>query len=279
MTDPDWKDRFGSWCAAEFAHPDSPAGGAGTGFSRPPGSAQEPPFSPVPCVGSPAGRCFDWAGEWARGGLADAGEPIKEEESDKSKKPQNVENLNNRRDFCFSTAESAAFDALLQTAMQLGVGVARDPDPDADTLASYDLIDNVIWIPAPEFQRASHNDEFKTTMAHELAHAVQNSDLLKQASGSEMRKQLVAKRAREMSEDDFVKFMWNREVEAERTAWNIYNETISSFSKRKGDGEFRAPVLKDITDFRVGEFTSQKRAGYEKAFRDAYRKLTTAKTK
>src|SRR6266480_1130086 len=58
----DWSDQWRSWQHPQtFAHPDSPAGGAGTGSSRPPGFSTDSPTSlRIPHPDSPAGRHFDW---------------------------------------------------------------------------------------------------------------------------------------------------------------------------------------------------------------------------
>ena len=72
MADDDrWKDWFRSWSdPGRFAHPDSPAGGSGPGFSRPPGSLglrdSGPLLSSVPHPDSPAGRHFAWSTELPR---------------------------------------------------------------------------------------------------------------------------------------------------------------------------------------------------------------------
>lgn len=56
----DWRERHRSWSDPDaFAHPDSPAGGSGTGSSRPPGPDVYS-WSPVPHPDSPAGRYFQW---------------------------------------------------------------------------------------------------------------------------------------------------------------------------------------------------------------------------
>jgi hypothetical protein len=62
MANDDWRDRFRSRSGpGTFAHPDSPAGGAGTGSSRRPGPQGYCwPSARVPHPNSPAGRHFDW---------------------------------------------------------------------------------------------------------------------------------------------------------------------------------------------------------------------------
>ncbi len=64
-----WEDRFRSWSHPDsFAHPDSPAGGSGTGFSRPAGPQRYswPSSTHVPHPDSPAGRHFSWQTELPR---------------------------------------------------------------------------------------------------------------------------------------------------------------------------------------------------------------------
>src|SRR2546425_11317069 len=57
----DWRDRWRSWLHGDnLAHPNSPAGGAGTGGARPPGSTGDHPWSPLPDPASPAGRFIHW---------------------------------------------------------------------------------------------------------------------------------------------------------------------------------------------------------------------------
>jgi hypothetical protein len=62
----DWRKRWRSWSHPHtYAHPDSPAGGSGPGFSRSPGSAEHSWF-PLPHPDSPAGRYIHWQTEfWA----------------------------------------------------------------------------------------------------------------------------------------------------------------------------------------------------------------------
>jgi Bacterial toxin 46 len=62
----DWRNWFRSWSHQDtFAHPDSPTGGSGSGFSRSPGYSGYS-WSPVPHPNSPAGRRFDWNSELPR---------------------------------------------------------------------------------------------------------------------------------------------------------------------------------------------------------------------
>lgn len=59
----DWRERWRGWLDRDsFAHPNSPAGGSGTGFSRPPGSIGYS-WSPLPDPNSPAGRLIHWQTE------------------------------------------------------------------------------------------------------------------------------------------------------------------------------------------------------------------------
>jgi len=58
-----WEDWFRGWSSPDtFAHPDSPAGGLGPGYSRMPGPLGIMP-SNVPHPGSPAGRHVSWSFE------------------------------------------------------------------------------------------------------------------------------------------------------------------------------------------------------------------------
>jgi len=62
-----WRDLFRSWSdpsdAFKLTHPDSPVGGAGPGFSRPPGPLQQPSASSAPHPDSPAGKLHDYQKE------------------------------------------------------------------------------------------------------------------------------------------------------------------------------------------------------------------------
>ena len=66
----DWRNRFRSWSRqGSIAHPDSPAGGTGPGFSRPPGYLGDSPSwsrSPVPHPDSPEARHSSWSYELQR---------------------------------------------------------------------------------------------------------------------------------------------------------------------------------------------------------------------
>src|SRR5947209_20251563 len=62
----DWRDRFRSWShSGRLAHPNSPAGGSGSGFSRVPGYTGYS-WSRLPHPDSPAGRHVDWDSELRR---------------------------------------------------------------------------------------------------------------------------------------------------------------------------------------------------------------------
>lgn len=59
----DWRERWRSWLHPDsLAHPNSPAGGSGTGSSRLPGSTGYS-WSPLPDPASPAGRLIHWQTE------------------------------------------------------------------------------------------------------------------------------------------------------------------------------------------------------------------------
>lgn len=62
----DWRERYRSWLHPDsYAHPNSPAGGSGTGFSRTPGFTGYS-WSPLPDPNSPAGRLIHLQTEiWA----------------------------------------------------------------------------------------------------------------------------------------------------------------------------------------------------------------------
>jgi len=62
----DWREQFRSWLHSDsFAHPNSRAGGSGTGFSRRPGFSSYS-WSRLPHPDSPAGRYVDWERELRR---------------------------------------------------------------------------------------------------------------------------------------------------------------------------------------------------------------------
>lgn len=66
MSDQDWSIRLHGWASAELAHPNSPAGGAGPGFSRLPGPSREVAPWDMPAFDSPASRFHQWPEEMAR---------------------------------------------------------------------------------------------------------------------------------------------------------------------------------------------------------------------
>jgi hypothetical protein len=59
-----WRDGFRNWSdpsdPRNLAHPGSPTGGAGPGFSKPPGPTQRPIPSPIPPPDSPAARHYPY---------------------------------------------------------------------------------------------------------------------------------------------------------------------------------------------------------------------------
>src|SRR5258708_23417319 len=60
----DWRDLFVNWSdpsdPRNLAHPDSPVGGAGPGFSKPTGPKNPPTPSPVPHPDSPVGKLYPY---------------------------------------------------------------------------------------------------------------------------------------------------------------------------------------------------------------------------
>jgi lysozyme family protein len=66
----DWRKRYHGWSRqGSVAHPDSPDGGTGPGFSRPPGYLGDGPSlsrSPVPHPDSPEGRHSSWSNQLQR---------------------------------------------------------------------------------------------------------------------------------------------------------------------------------------------------------------------
>jgi len=83
MAGDDWREWFRNWSqSGAFAHPDSPAGGSGPGFSSLPGPLGYPPPPsgpvPIPYPNSPAGQHSDWQSAQFGAGREDLARQIQE---------------------------------------------------------------------------------------------------------------------------------------------------------------------------------------------------------
>ena len=261
-------------------------------MSRPPGPTKHNPFSPVVPARTPGLLGFNDAADPncaaapgdtpgslgvndaaallpnSPGGilLAQAGGPLPRP---KAKAGSDVE--------MYPPGESPTFDKLKEEVKNLGITRLIAPGSSLKSRdADYDPVSNTLRISREGYENYLNykkREDLRRYIVHELSHAKQHKTLLQDAKDPEARKRLLRKQALSMSEDEYVKFRWNNELQAERTAWEVNGESIDSFEKsRRGKG-FPADFLKEITDTRVREFTEQTKAAYETDFRVAYRRM------
>ncbi len=198
----------------------------------------------------------------------------KEESTTKEKQYRNVRPLAEYSSRFFTKSESPTFNKVFEQAIKLQVRIAPDPQPGSRDLASYDPLNNVMWIPKSELQKASNTEEFKRTITHELVHALQYRAELQATKDPKMRQQKMEQQASSLTEDEYIDMKWKRELQAEKIAWTAYHEAINEFAKSRPGGGFPSSFLKEITDTRVREFAEQNRDAYRQKFKQAYRKLT-----
>ena len=177
----------------------------------------------------------------------------------------------------YKPGESPTFDKLSQDVADLGIRYVKGNLPKA-LAAEYIAEDNILAISHDEYlgylrAAAGKREELRRSITHELAHARQYKDLLKGVSDSKARLRLLAEQALKMSEDDFVAFAWNNELDAERTAWIVDVESIDFFGRNRGDKPYPPGFLKQIVDQRVNEFADQAQSFYENRKRALYRAL------
>jgi hypothetical protein len=261
-------------------------------MSRPPGPTRYDPFSPVVPSRTPGSLgCRDAAEHNCRAALGDTPGPLGVNDGAllsahfpggvllaEANPPGPAAKKNAGGVEMYAPAESSTYDKLEQEVEDLGIrhmiaAVAKTP---SSNRATYDPETNTLRISRESYEKYQKNverDELRRDIAHELVHARQHKALLQNVKDPHARKQLLAKEALSKSEDQYVKFRWNNEVQAERTAWDVHNESLNSFeAKRKGKG-FPRDFLKEVTDTRIQEFTDQTQADYEKDFRATYKRI------
>lgn len=176
----------------------------------------------------------------------------------------------------YRPGESAIFDNLEQDVAGLGIQFKKSRAMPSGTLARYSADTNTLLISEDSYQqylKGSGKDELRRSIVHELVHARQHKNLLQNVEDPKARLRLLAKEALKMSQEEFVKSEWKRELEAERTAWEADNETLNNFTKSRGNKPFPPGFLKEIADQRVKEFADQTQAAYEKDFKALYQRL------
>jgi hypothetical protein len=180
----------------------------------------------------------------------------------------------------YARGESATFDKLNQDIDNLGIKyvIEAGGKPRSSNRASYDPETNTLRISRESYdnyRNTIQKSELRRDIVHELEHARQHKTLLQNVRDPQTRKQLLAKEALSMSENEYVKFRWSREVQAERTAWQVHNESLDFFEKSRHREGFSTDFLQGVTKTRVEEFTDQTQAEYERDFRASYKRIQT----
>jgi DNA-binding ferritin-like protein (Dps family) len=260
-------------------------------MSRPPGPTQHDPFSPVVPSRTPGSLgCRDAAEPNCRAALGDTPGPLGVNDRGhfpgsvllaEASPPDPAAKKTAGGVEMYAPGESSTFDKLKQDVENLGIryafaAVAKTP---TSTRATYDPVTNTVRISRESYDKYLKNiekDELRRDIAHELVHARQRKELLQNAHDPETRRQLIDKEALSMSEEQYVKFRWNNEIQAERTAWDVFNESLDSFEAKRKGKRFPRDFLKEVTDTRIQEFTDQTKADYEKDFRATYKRSLAA---
>jgi hypothetical protein len=153
-----------------------------------------------------------------------------------------------------------------------------DPKPRTNDLATYDPLNNAIWIPKSDFEKSAHSEEFKRTIVHELVHAIQYQSELKATKDPDHRKQLIEQKALNMTETEYVAIRWKHELQAEKIAWLVFYESLSQFDKSRGGTGFSIEAIKQVTETRTTEYMKQNKEAYELQFKQSYQKFVEKKT-
>lgn len=146
MAGDDWRGWLRDWSqSGAFAHPDSPAGGSGPGFSTLPGPLGYPPPPsgpvPIPYPNSPAGQYSDWQSRFSGSGRQDLAPQIKV-----------VDDLLRRLSDSF---RDALPDASLRTLYDRLVDRKKIPSLDATILLR--RLENHVDCFGPQFSGSSQN--------------------------------------------------------------------------------------------------------------------------
>jgi hypothetical protein len=176
----------------------------------------------------------------------------------------------------YQEGESPTFDKLQQDIAGMGIHWEKSSNLPSNNLAQYSPETNTVTISEAAYHLSlggAGKDELRRCITHELAHARQHKNLVQNASDPQARLRLLADEALKMSQDAFVSYRWQRELEAERTAWEVDNESVNSFTKSQHKSPFSPDFLKTIADQRVNEFATQTKASYEKDFNALYQRL------
>lgn len=174
----------------------------------------------------------------------------------------------------YDEGESGTFDKLQREIKGLGIGykiggtkeLKNEPD------AVYDPVNNEVRISKEGYEKYQKGDaeQLKRTIVHELVHARQYKELLGGEKDPNRRKQLIDKKVLSQKEEEYVKTMWERELDAEKAAWQASTESIGNFAKNRGNS-FSSNTAQTVIDDALRDFAKETKAEYESDFRATYR--------
>jgi hypothetical protein len=176
----------------------------------------------------------------------------------------------------YDEGESSIFDKLQGEIASLGIrykiGVPTDLKNKLD--AYYDPVNNEIRITREGYNkyRKGEREQLRISIVHELVHARQYKELLGRENDPNRRKQLIEKEVLSQKEEEYVKAMWGRELEAETIAQQVSIESLNAYEKAHGRS-FSTNEVQTVLDAKLQNFTDETKASYESDSRAVYREL------
>lgn len=175
----------------------------------------------------------------------------------------------------YDEGESSTFDNLQSEIRSLGIGYKIGvPTKLKNKLdACYDPVHNEVRITREGYEKYQKGDkeQLRMSIVHELVHARQYKGLLEHEKDPNRRKQLIDKEVLSQKEEEYVKTMWRRELEAEKIAQQVSIESVNTFEKAHHGHGFSSNEVQTVLNLKLQDFTEETNASYESDFRAAYR--------
>jgi hypothetical protein len=156
---------------------------------------------------------------------------------------------------------------------------------DIDALAMFDLENAVIWVNdalLAEIERTYKSklylkDIHIQTLVHEFTHVLQFEDIFQKHKTRRARAaamiQFRAEKVMNSTEDEFAKFVLNREGKAEYQAQLVSAELLHTFSRSQGWGGISQNNRRFISREKALDWVKQNKESYTKNARETYRKI------